>query len=277
VTAPVNPYADRPGSPGRAHPPAGGASDAERFGKERTRPVFWALCSLMVRTQLTRVRVSAVLGLCVLAILSGAAYGSGVRSGAIRQPLLTGAAWIDQLGLGFVVPVACLLFASSMFGDPNEDKTLVYLWLRPIPRARLTLAAAVSSFMITWPLVVPAMATTAALTGGGQVLVLATVLACTIAVVAYTGVFVALGARVKVPLVWGLLYIIIWEKYVASASSITKALSLRAYGTSTLSHFTGAKLTLDFLPLVPAVVVPLAIAAFALARTTRRLATQDVA
>jgi ABC-2 type transport system permease protein len=234
----------------------------------------------MARTQVTRVRVMALVGLGALAILSGAAYGNGVRTGMLTTPLASGTKWVDEFGLGFVVPVATLLFATSMFGDPNDDKTMVYLWLRPITRNRLTMAAALTSFVVTWPLVVPAMATMAACTGGGRDLVVGTIVASTVGVAGYTGVFVALGARVKVPLVWGLLYVIIWEKYVASASTITKALALRAYGTSILSTITGIKgndLPLAFLPLAPAVVLPVAIGVLGLVYATRRITNQDVA
>jgi ABC-2 type transport system permease protein len=283
VNPSFSPYPDRPAGPdapfgrppARPDPPPGGG---------RTEPVFKSLCGLMARTQVTRVRVWALLGLGILAILSGLAYGNGVRTGVIKQPLVSGTRWIDDFGLGFVVPVATLLFASSMFGDPTDDKTLVYLWLRPIARRKLTAAAALTSFVVTWPLVVPAMAATAACTGGGRDLVVGTVVACTVGVAAYTGVFVALGSRVKLPVVWGLLYVIIWEKYVSTASGFTKALALRAYGTSTLSHFTGvdagdgsSQLALAFLPLVPALVVPLVISALALMYATRRLSREDVA
>lgn len=244
---------------------------------ERRRAVFGTLCSLLARTQVTRVRVLSVVALDLLAVASGIAYGHGVRVGAVAQPLVSGAAWVDELCLGFVVPVASLLFASSMFGDLADDKTLVYLWLRPVERRRITWAAALTSFLVTWPLVVPAVATTAACTGGGQDLVIGTALAATVEVAAYTGVFVALGARVKQPLVWGLLYVIIWEKYVALTSSISKALALRAYGASILEHFTRTKLVFAFLPWTVAIAVPLAIGWVGLAYTTRRLKNQDVA
>jgi ABC-2 type transport system permease protein len=279
---PAGPYAD----PRGGTPPTHGGGYPDRPPPEpaegHARPVFRSLCGLMARTQITKVRVRTVLLLGGLSILSGVAYGNGVRTGVIKQPLLAGATWIDELGLGFVVPVATLLFASSMFGDPIEDKTLVYLWLRPVSRARLTLAAALTSFLATWPLIVPAMAATAACTGGGRSLVVATIVACTVAIAGYTGVFVALGARVKMPLVWGLLYIIMWEKYVARASTISKALSLRAYGTSVLSQLTGVKGTAEqlghaFLPVLPAVLIPLGISAAALIYATRRLSRQDVA
>jgi ABC-2 type transport system permease protein len=285
VTSPVNPYADNPAGP--MAPTAGLHSpDAPGADAGPTKPVFSALCGLMARTQITRVRVGAVLLLSALSIASGVAYGNGVRIGVVKQPLVSGAQWIDELGLAFVVPVATLLFASSMFGDLTEDKTLVYMWLRPVSRARITLAAALTSYVATWPLVVPALAATAACTGGGQALVLATIFSASIAIAGYTGVFVALGARVRVPLVWGLLYIMIWEKYVSSAGAIAQALSLRTYATSVLEALTvrfagistsGVTLNLAWLPLVPAVVVPLGVSALALVYATRRLARQEVA
>jgi ABC-2 type transport system permease protein len=282
---PYDPYAGSPGRDPRAprqQPPGPHPPDGAGAAPGSTKPVFRSLCSLMARTQVTKVRVRTVILLSGLAILSGVAYGNGVRIGVIKQPLVSGAIWIDELGLGFVVPVATLLFASSMFGDPIEDKTLVYLWLRPVSRARITVAAALTSFLVTWPLVVPAMAATAACTGGGRKLVVATIISCTVAVAGYTGVFVALGARVKMPLVWGLLYVIMWEKYVAEASTVAKALSLRSYATSILSDLSGVRSTADqlghaFLPLLPAMVLPLGISALGLVYATRRLSRTDVA
>jgi ABC-2 type transport system permease protein len=284
VSGPVNPYADHPARPGygpqpSAPPPPPAPGRDEPSGGEE--PVFRHLCALMVRTQVTRVRVGAVLGLGILAVLSGAAYGNGVRTGQVIQPLIAGSRWINDLGLAFVVPVASLLFASSMFGDPNEDKTLVYLWLRPVSRGRLVMAAAVTSFLVTWPLVVPALAATAATTGGGRALVLATIVAATIGVAANTGVFVALGARVKLPLVWGLLYILLWEKYVGTATSPTMALSLRQYLAVVLNSMAGTNTSkaeaFQQLPVVVAALVPLALAAGSLLYARRRLTNQDVA
>jgi ABC-2 type transport system permease protein len=276
--APVNPYGDDPrrqdryaGAPPQprpAPPPAGG----------RPPSAFWAMCALMARTQLTRVRIAALLLLNVLAVASGVAYGTGVLSGAIGQPLVRGTELMNDFGIGFVIPVATLLFASSVFGELGEDKTLVYLWLRPVRRGRIVLAAAVTAFVITWPLVVPAMVVTAACTGGGRDLVLGTLLACTLGVAGYTGVFVALGARVRQPLVWGLLYIIIWEKYVAGASDITASVALRTYAAAVLRQSTGVRLQPQT-PLMFAIaaLMPLIIGGAALIYATRRLQRQDVA
>ena len=53
-----------------------------------------------------------------------------------------------------------------------------------------------------------------------------------------------LAMRVKRPLVWGLLYIFIWEGFVARAGPTAARLAVRAYGSSILNHFTDAKIVL---------------------------------
>ena len=134
---------------------------------------------------------------------------------------LAGGRFINNFGLALLVPVATLVFASAALGDPNEDGTLVYLWLRPVPRSKIVVIAAIaSSITVTWPIVVAPLLIAAAVTGVGS----------------GPGqrhrdrvhrrdrratarLFVALGLRVKRALVWGLLYILIWEGFVATANA----------------------------------------------------------
>ncbi len=44
------------------------------------------------------------------------------------------AAVIANLGFAVVLSVVCLVFAGGAIGDLRDDKTLVYLWLRPMDR-----------------------------------------------------------------------------------------------------------------------------------------------
>jgi len=48
---------------------------------------------------------------------------------------------VAAYGLGIVVPLAALWFGTSAIGDLVEDRLLVYLWLKPIPRWQLPAAA----------------------------------------------------------------------------------------------------------------------------------------
>ena len=61
-----------------------------------------------------------------------------------------------------------------------------------------------------------------------------TVAAATVALAAYIGIFCALGLVAKRSLVWGLLYIFIWEGFVATAADSAARLAVRTYARSVL-------------------------------------------
>jgi ABC-2 type transport system permease protein len=87
---------------------------------------------------------------------------------------------------------------------------------------------------------------------------------------------VALGLRVRRALVWGLLYILIWEGFVALAGAGAARLAVRSYTRSVLADVTGVELRLATVGPTTAVVVPVLVAVAGLALTTWRLRTMDV-
>jgi ABC-2 type transport system permease protein len=234
--------------------------------------VFLTLYKLFLRTQVTRTRVISLLALGILGILVGWGLGAAGR----RNPLGRGTDFVNFYGLSLLVPLVVLVFASSMFGDLRDDSTLVYLWLRPISRVKLAVAAALAAFTISWPLAVPPLVAGAALTGGGETLVRATALSATIVTIGYTGAFLGLGLRVKRPLVWGLLYVFIWEGFVARGSFTAAKVAIRAYGSSILSSITARELVLAEIGLTWSIIVPIGIGVLGVAYTVLRLHRQDV-
>ena len=44
---------------------------------------------------------------------------------------------VASYGLGILVPLATLWLGTSALGDLVEDRLLVYLWLKPVPRWQL--------------------------------------------------------------------------------------------------------------------------------------------
>ena len=179
---------------------------------------------------------------------------------------------MNDFGIALLVPVASLVFASATLGDPNEDGTLVYLWLRPVTRWKIVAAAALSSFAVTWPIVTIPLVLAGLAAGGGGGVVVGTLAGVTVAMVGYIGLFVALGLRVKRALIWGLLYIFIWEGFVATANTTAARLAVRSYGRSTLSSIAGRPdLGLTQIAAPWRWVVRLGVALVALAYATRRL------
>jgi ABC-2 type transport system permease protein len=233
----------------------------------RTPGAFAAIYRLMLRNQASIGRVLAVMALGVGAIVLGGAVGLQQTVDPVRD----GAELINRYGLTILVPVVTLVFSSSTLGDLIDDRTLVYLWLRPVNRLTVAAAAAAAAMTICLPAVTVPLVISAALTGGGIALVGGTAVAAAVGVVGYCGMFVALGLRFKRALVWGLAYILLWEGYVAKASKTASRLSLRAYTRSVVSQYTGVRLDQAGLTIVAAVVVPVVVGVVFVLLTGRRL------
>ena len=238
----------------------------------RLGPVFAAEYRLLLRSVCTKGRLIAITMLAGLSVLTAIAIALGSPADRVFE------------GVGFVngniatlIPVAVLVFGSAVLGDLIEDGSLVYLWLRPVPAWLHVLAAWAATVTIVVPLVVvPVVASTLAIDTSGS-LVAPAALGGLIAVVAYAGLFVTLGVRFKRALPWGLVYILIWEGFIASAGKTATKLAVRSYVRSILGSMTDTHLKLGDFSLGVGIVVPILVAAAALAYASRRLAKTDVA
>jgi ABC-2 type transport system permease protein len=257
---------DRGRAPGRRRRGEPGAPRPDALG-----PLYRLfLGSLWTRGRLVSL---GLLGLVPIAV--GIAIGVNDDSAAGR--LLSWTRFTSPFGLSLLAPVVALMLASATLGNPSEDGTLVYLWLRPVPRWQLAVGAFAAALTITLPLVTIPLALGAAAAGTGGTGVAATALADALAVVVYTALFTWLGLRVHRPLAWGLAYILIWEGFVANAGAGASKVALRAYTRSVLSQLTDVSLRLSSMSLPVGVIVPLAVAVVAVWATSRRLARTDVA
>lgn len=233
----------------------------------------WTVYRIILRMQAT---VGRLVFLGLLALV-GVVVGLAIGLGDVFDRLDAGTGLINAFGISLYAPVTTLVFASAALSDPVDDGTLVYLWLRPVPRWRIGLAALLATWTITFPMVLGPLVLAAALSGGGPVLVRATLLAASIAVIAYSTLFVLLGLWVRRALLWGLAYILLWEGFVAIAGENAQRLAIRSYTRSLLSDITGVDLFLADIGRVASIVVPLAISVAAFALTAWRLRRTEVA
>ena len=186
---------------------------------------FVALYRLVLRLQVTPMRVAGILALGSLAVLLGA------LSRGDDEPLRATTEIALGYGLGIVLPLATAWLATSSVGDLVEDRLLVYLWLKPVPRWQLPAAAILATATIVVPLVAVPLVVAAIVAGASQ-LIGAILLACVLAVVAYAGVFVAVGLWLRRALWWCLLYILVWENGLARAVDGAARLSIASYAQS---------------------------------------------
>lgn len=180
---------------------------------------------LLRRAQTSRSRLVFALGIGAVVMLAAVA----LRAGDAPRGALTG--FVQGAGLAFVVPVVTLIFAVAALGDLAEDGTLVYLWLRPVPRLHLATAALAATLTVVVPLTVVPVAV-AALLGGRPELGPPAAVAAAAGAAAYAALFLGLGLRTSRSLVWGLLYVLLWEGTISNLTATLAAVSVRRYVAS---------------------------------------------
>ena len=234
--------------------------------------VFAAEYRLLLRTVCTPGRLIAIGLLALLSVMTALIVAFGEEGDSLEQ-----AVGFVNGNVATLIPVAVLVFGSAVIGDLIDDGSLVYLWLRPVPSWIHVLAGWAATVTIMVPLILVPVVLSTAIIDTSPELLGAAVLGGLVAVCAYAGLFVTLGVRFKRALPWGLVYILIWEGFVASAGKTATKLAVRSYVRSILASMTDVELKLGQFALWVGIVVPLVAGAIALLYASRRLAKTDVA
>lgn len=211
-------------------------------------------------------RIAILVALGGLGILISALMRANIGPGTED-----GAAFLVWYGLSIILPLGSLLVSSEALGDLREERTLVYLWLRPVRSWEATGGAAAAAFVVVFVfLVVP-------LTVAGLILDWPMVGPAALAALAYVCIFLAFGLILSRPLLMGLLGILVWENVVGSLSAGTARLTIRSYVASLLvdgGTDVGTPVGRSF---AASIAVPLAVAAAGLALTAWRWRRAEVA
>jgi len=154
----------------------------------------------------------------------------------------------------FSVPVLAVFYGTSLIADEVDDKTITYLFTRPIPREAVLLGKYLAYLICTVFVVLPAVVLVWMLIvpiGGGlaesflDLLKDLSVLAIGLAV--YGAVFAFVGAVVKRPLVFGLAFVFGWEVLVLALPGSFKRLTVAYYLQGLVPHTMPADSTLGLL------------------------------
>jgi ABC-2 type transport system permease protein len=216
-----------------------------------------------------------MIGMSVLALVALALAVAVRLASPDRRP---DAAWalVDSYGLSLLVPVVALVFASAVLGDLAEDGTLVYLWLRPVARWRLALAAVLATITAVVPVAVVPLVIAAAITGEGGRLVAGAAAGALLETVAYSAVFSGLGLKVKRALVWGVAYLLIWEQAVSRISHGAARVSIFVSARSVAAHLANREPPHNAVSWTTGFAFPLVVAGVALVITARLLDRGEV-
>lgn len=237
---------------------------------------FVALYRLFLRTQLTTARLLLVAGFTMFCVTISLAVSSSVEPFELQEAMIEGLG--SHLGLGMGVPILALVFSTSTLSELVEDETLVYFWHRPASRWYIAVSAWAASVTATVPAVAAPLFVGGLIGSKGSVSTAAAIAVSSgLASAAYCALFVLLGVLLRRSLIWGLLYVFIWEATLTRLFPGLDQSSVRYYAEAVAGHID------DYAPFVnarslPTMVLSLVfITVSAVGLTTWRLNTMDVA
>jgi ABC-type transport system involved in multi-copper enzyme maturation permease subunit len=148
--------------------------------------------------------------------------------------------WV--LFLRFIIPVLGVFYGTSLIADEIEDKTITYLFTRPIPRGAVlvgkylaylvcTTLVVLPSVMIVYFLIVPFGEIPASF---GALVKDLGILALGLAV--YGALFALIGAVLKRPLVIGLVFAFGWEQVALLMPGYLKRFTVAYYLQALVPH-----------------------------------------
>jgi ABC-2 type transport system permease protein len=166
--------------------------------------------------------------------INGAAVGGAAIFGIMI--------WL--LYVRFIVPVLGVFYGTALVADEVDDKTITYLFTRPIPRAAVLLGKYLAYLACTTLLVLPSVVLVYFLLvplGQGSLgrafpLLLADLGMLAAGLAAYGALFAAVGARLKRPLVIGLVFAFGWEPGVLLFPGYLKRLTVAYYLQALVPH-----------------------------------------
>ena len=164
--------------------------------------------------------------------------GASVSGGGIFGLMI----WL--LYVRFIVPILGVFYGTALIADEVEDRTITYLFTRPIPRGAVLVGKYLAYLACTVLLILPSVVVVFFLMapmGGGAIGALFPSLLADLGMLAaglaaYGAVFAWVGARVKRPLVTGLVFALGWEPAVLLFPGYLKRLTVAYYLQALVPH-----------------------------------------
>ncbi|HEX5166888.1 MAG TPA: ABC transporter permease subunit [Thermomicrobiales bacterium] len=182
-----------------------------------------------------------------------------------------------------LLPIATLILATNALGNEVEDRTMVYLVLKPISRMRIVLekfaAVALTATLLLWEGTLLAYLLAMRGDAGNNIdQLLAICFAQLIGVLGYGALFMAISLIVPRALLAGLIYALLWESLFGRFIPGIRLVSVRHYVQSIyVRAIDNPAIDLDeAMRFVPALIVIALLVVASLAITTWRLQTMNL-
>src|SRR3954469_18327623 len=150
---------------------------------------------------------------------------------------------IWMLFLRFIVPVLGVFYGTALMADEVEDKTITYLFTRPISRGAVlvgkflaylgcTVFVVLPSVMLVYLLVVPMHGSL----GASFIDLVKDLILLALGLAVYGALFAFVGAKFKRPLIVGLLFIFGWEQAALAFPGYLKRFTIAYYLQGLVPH-----------------------------------------
>jgi ABC-type transport system involved in multi-copper enzyme maturation permease subunit len=165
-----------------------------------------------------------------------------INGARLSGPTLFGVV-IWMLFVRFIVPVLGVFYGTALIADEVDDKTITYLFTRPVRRASVLLGKYLAYLACVVLLVLPSVVVVYFLVIpiGGRIgesfpSLAADLGMLALGLAAYGAVFAYVGARLKRPLITGLVFAFGWETTVLLIPGYLKRLSVAYYLQALVPH-----------------------------------------
>ena len=221
----------------------------------RRAPSLWTAALLIFDLSLARMlwsRGTVFMGLLVglpvlLSVLVRVIQALGAPDMRVEGQIVTGPTifgfMVWWIYLRFVVPVLALYYGTALVADEVEDKTITYLFTRPITRGAVLLGKFLAYFVCTVMVVLPSLMIVYFLMGlSGSTLaatfpsLLKDLGLIVLGLLAYGGLFAWVGAQFKRPLVIGLIFVFGWEQLAMVIPGYLRQATVSYYLQSMVPH-----------------------------------------
>jgi ABC-type transport system involved in multi-copper enzyme maturation permease subunit len=145
--------------------------------------------------------------------------------------------------LRFTVPVLGVFYGTSLMADEVEDKTITYLFTRPIRRGAVligkylaylgcTIFVVLPSVMLVYLLIVPMQGSL----GGSFIDLVKDLALLAVGLAVYGALFAFIGAKFKRPLLIGLVFVFGWEQAAMAFPGYLKKFTIAYYLQAMVPH-----------------------------------------
>ena len=191
--------------------------------------------------------VAIALGVRLVVALGAPFMEESLTGSSSRPVMLTGPSifglMIWGLYLRFIVPVLGIFYGTSLIADELEDKTITYLFTRPIRRGAVllgkylaylacTIFVVLPSVVIVYLLVVPMRGSL----GGSFIDLVKDLALLALGLCVYGALFAFVGAKFKRPLLIGLIFIFGWEQAALAFPGYLKKFTIAYYVQGLVPH-----------------------------------------